>query len=37
MRSRPKSVWPIDLQQNKAGLIADLAILLLFLVLLAVR
>jgi hypothetical protein len=27
----------IDLQQNKAGLIADLAILVLFLVLLAVR
>jgi hypothetical protein len=37
MRSPLKSGLLIDLQQNKAGLIADLAILVLFLVLLAVR
>jgi hypothetical protein len=37
MRSLLKPGLLIELQQNKAGLIADLAILLLFLVLLAVR
>jgi hypothetical protein len=37
MRAPLKSGLLIDLQQNKAGLIADLAILVLFLVLLAVR
>jgi hypothetical protein len=37
MRSLLKSGLLIHLQQNKAGLIADLAILVLFLVLLAVR
>ena len=37
MRSLLKSGLLINLQQNKAGLIADLAILALFLVLLAVR
>jgi hypothetical protein len=37
MRSPLKSGLLIELQQNKAGLIADLAILALFLVLLAVR
>ena len=37
MRSALKSGLLIELQQNKAGLIADLAILVLFLVLLAVR
>jgi hypothetical protein len=37
MRSLLKSGVLINLQQNKAGLIADLAILALFLVLLAVR
>jgi len=37
MRSLPKSSLLIELQQNKAGLIADVAILLLFVVLLAVR
>jgi len=37
MRSLRKTSELIELQQNKAGLIADLAILALFLVLLAVR
>jgi hypothetical protein len=37
MRSLLKSGPLVDLQQNKAGLIADLAILALFLVLLALR
>jgi len=37
MRSPLTSGTLIHLQQNKAGLIADLAILALFLVLLAVR
>jgi hypothetical protein len=37
MRSLLKPGLLIELQQNKAGLIADLAILALFLVLLAVR
>jgi hypothetical protein len=37
MRSPLKSAVLIDLQQNRAGLIADLGILALFLVLLAVR
>jgi hypothetical protein len=37
MRSPLKSALLIHLQQNKAGLIADLAILALFLLLLAVR
>jgi hypothetical protein len=37
MRSLLKSGLPIDLQQNKAGLIADLAILAIFLLLLAAR
>lgn len=37
MRSLLKSGLLINLEQNKAGLIADLAILLLFLVLLAAR
>jgi hypothetical protein len=37
MRSSLKSGWLIQLQQNKAGLIADLAILALFLLLLAAR
>jgi hypothetical protein len=37
MRSLLKSGLLINLQQNKAGLIADLALLALFLVLLAVR
>jgi hypothetical protein len=37
MRSLLKSGVLVDLQQNKAGLIADLAILALFLVLLAAR
>ena len=37
MRSLLKSGLLIDLQQNKAGLIADLAILVLFLLLLAAR
>jgi len=37
MRSPLKAGMLIDLQQNKAGLIADLAILVLFLLLLAAR
>jgi hypothetical protein len=37
MRSLPKSSLLIELQQNGAGLIADLAILVLFVVLFAVR
>ena len=37
MRSLLKSALLVDLQQNKAGLIADLAILVLFLLLLAAR
>jgi hypothetical protein len=37
MRSLPTSSQLIDPQQNKAGLIADLVIVVLFLVLLAVR
>jgi len=37
MRALPKSSLLIDLQQNRAGLIADLAILVLFIVLLAIR
>jgi len=37
MRSLPKSSMLIELQQNKAGLITDLALVVLFLVLLAVR
>jgi len=37
MRSPLKSGMLINLQQNKAGLIADMAILVLFLVLLAMR
>jgi hypothetical protein len=37
MRSLPKFSLLIELQQNKAGLIADLALLALFLVLLAAR
>ena len=37
MRSLPKLSLLIELQQNRAGLIADLAILLLFMVLLAIR
>jgi hypothetical protein len=37
MRSLLKSGLLIHLQQNKAGLIADLAILALFVLLLAVR
>jgi hypothetical protein len=37
MRSPLKSALLIDLQQNPAGLIVDLGILVLFLVLLAVR
>jgi len=35
MRSLPKSSLLIEFQQNGAGLIADLAILLLFVILLA--
>jgi len=37
MRSPLKSGMLIDLQQNKAGLIADVIVLVLFLILLAVR
>jgi len=37
MRSLLKSSLLIELQQNAAGLIADLAILVLFVVLMAVR
>jgi hypothetical protein len=37
MRSLLKTGLLINLQQNKAGLIADLAIVALFLILLAVR
>jgi hypothetical protein len=37
MRSLPKSSQLIDLQQNGAGLIADVIILLVFLVLLAIH
>lgn len=37
MRSLPKSSLLIDLQQNQAGLIADVAILVLFIVLMAFR
>lgn len=37
MRSLPKFSLLIEFQQNKAGLIADLALLALFLVLLAAR
>jgi hypothetical protein len=37
MRSLPTSSQVINPQQNKAGLIADLVIVVLFLVLLAVR
>jgi hypothetical protein len=37
MRSLLKPGLPINLQQNKAGLIADLAIVALFLILFAVR
>ncbi len=37
MRSPLKSGMLVDLQQNKAGLIADIIVLALFLVLLAVR
>ena len=37
MRALPKSSLLIELQQNKAGLIADLAIIALFAVLLAVK
>jgi len=37
MRSLPKSSLLIELQQNAAGLIADVAILLLFVVLMAIH
>jgi hypothetical protein len=37
MRSPLKSGMLIDLQQNKAGLIADVIVLVLFLILQAVR
>ena len=37
MRSLPKSSLLIEFQQNLAGLIADLAILVLFVILLAVH
>lgn len=37
MRSLLKSSLLIDLQQNRAGLIADVAILVLFIVLMAIR
>jgi len=37
MRSLPKLSLLIEFQQNKAGLITDLALVVLFLVLLAVR
>jgi len=37
MRSLLKTGWLVELQQNKAGLIADLALVALFLVLFAAR
>ena len=37
MRPLPKSSLLIDLQQNRAGLIADVIVLLLFVVLMAIR
>jgi len=37
MRSLPKLSLLIELRENRAGLIADVAILLLFVVLMAIR
>ncbi len=37
MRSLPKSSQVFDLQQNAAGVIFDLALVVLFLVLMAIR